>query len=1155
MPPTYNGKIVTAVEARAFAEKTHITSIILPETIKEIRESAFAGNYNALMRLENIIFNGQNLKSIGNYAFQYCQKLNNINLPTSVENIGNGAFNNCVSLTSFQLPQKLTNLGFYVFSNCARLAEITTGINQNFSSVDGILYNFDKTELIKYPSGKQDSSFDLPQTIRKIHSESFYAVKNLTNLNLNEGLQEIGTRAFYDCPLQNIIIPSSMIVFNPAVFRNTTIKSIALSSSTEIIEDNFNGLYSLENIIVDSSNTMFATIDGVLYSKDKKTVIRFPINKKGKYSLPQGVKQIGDKAFYECVIGEVELNPGLENIGEKAFEYCKELLSITFPESLLQIGDDAFKNASNLSAVFVLSTNNYPNVGLYSFAGVGSNFAVYAPDEIVDEIIADTQWSNLDIVSNTMVNEDFHLILLDGYYKLIKVLNTGREITVPASIGGIEIRIIGKNAFASRVTKINLPSTITRIESYAFESNLDSNLTTIIIEEGSNLEQIGINAFYNCRMLTSLVLGSETPPYVVAESTILELSKHIKLYVPNIIAYQASELYNQLPLYNRNIIKDNFAIEEIDEGIKIIAYLGAETEIVFPTTMNTKSVVALGEYIINPTIQRVTIQDTITELANNTFSSEIYDSEIYTAIMALEYLFIDTNNLQSIGEKVFNGLSISEITLPKNLVTISSLAFTNCNELKRIIVNSENTNFKSIDGVLFNDDETRLIKYPMGSTRMEYSLPQTVRTVGKYAFAEVANLIIINLNDSLVAVESFAFQNCSNLLDIELPNGLLRVESFAFKGCYRINKLYLPASVEEFDATVILDCNALATINTSALSEKYVSIDGVLFDATKETLLSYPVGKKGAYTIPTSVKKLAPYAFYATTITSITIPDKIVEVGEFAFSNSQLVSITFGNGANLLPSGVLKNCEKLESLILPNTLEEIGDSFAEGCTKLRNFEFPSSLKSIGERAFATCNLLTSVVLPEGLHCIGYQAFNDCKNLTNISLPLLLNETFEILKGATALISIKMGVKNTINSLFGNQEGILPNTLKNITIQEGVSTLPEEFFNNHTEIQTVILPSTLIEIKKNAFKGCLSLISVEIKGVSMLERIEDRAFWNCKELIMLKINKANPPIVGIDVFIGDYDGSQKMLENLRIYVPSNYISNYESAWDVGIYAIS
>lgn len=1128
VPPTYNGKTVSAIGLSAFAGKTHIISLTLPETITEIRDSAFEGGYDAEMRLRSIAFEGDNLKRIGNYAFRYCRKLQSLSLPQGLESIGSYAFDNCYSLTEITLTKNINNLGFSVFSNCPQLAEISVEpSNGYFADRDGVLYDKAIKKLIRYPAAKIEESFTLPESVTDIESEAFHSAYNLKEVSLGS-VRNIGSKAFYYCALTNVSIPDSVTALNPSVFSNTPLKSINLGANVIQIEDLFHSLDKLEEITVVSSNPNFCSIDGALYTVDKKTLLRVPIASENNYIIPQSVETIAEKAFFECRIKKLSFNDGLKIIGAEAFKNCR-IESVTLNGALEHIGDAAFLSSA-LRSVF-LSSNAYPALGHNVFAG--TDVGIYAPETIVEEL--KTQgWGEDKVFSNTVVKDGLHLLLLNGYYKVIKVLNSVEEITLPSEIDGTEIRQIGRAAFTSSVRRINFPSTVKKLDSYALSGC--GNLTTIVFE-GEGLE-IGGNAFFDCPMLTNIVFGGAPP---VLNGVLTEFFR-LNVFVPQTEDYSVTDFvrYN---LFSSDCIKDNWAY--INSAGSIIAYLGTADEITVPSAIDGDGIVSVADYFLNPNVSSITVSSGVS-LGDNALSGQAYEVS-----MRLKKLVFEDGGAVSIGKNAFYGLDIEEIILPSGLISVEGGSFKQNASLKRITISAENDSYCSIDGVLFDKSAERIIRYPQAKNAVNYSLPQTVRTVGRFAFAQ-SKLIAVQLSQSVNTVESYAFEACE-ILDLSLPEGVLRLEPFALKGCEKLVRLDLPLNLNEFHASAVIDCSSLRVIHAQSQNEAYSSADGVLFNKTGNTLISYPSGRKGGYTIPETVTAIAPYAFFGSRLESVIIPETVVEIGAYAFAYSlSLKTIDTGN-VTVLPEGMLKGCTKLES-ITTGEVEEIGAFFAQDCSTLREVDFTSTIKTIGERAFADCLAITQIIINSTeIERVSDFAFAGCAGLTKFELPRAAQAGEGILKGASRIVEMKIGLRYALSYFFGTHNSV-PATLGAITVLGGWE-IPEEYFMSLSALRKVIIPQSVAVIRKSAFEGCVALAEVEIVGQSNLATIEERAFRDCVSLVKFGIQRAAPPDLHTTAFTGIAGGTDGRLPNLKVYVPSAYVDAYAASWQVNVLPIS
>jgi len=246
--------------------------------------------------------------------------------------------------------------------------------------------------------------------------------------------------------------------------------------------------------------------------------------------------------------------------------------------------------------------------------------------------------------------------------------------------------------------------------------------------------------------------------------------------------------------------------------------------------------------------------------------------------------------------------------------------FEDCTNLTSINVDPESGTYCSIDGVLMRKTETGLMlsKCPKGK-KGGYSIPSSVTEIGEFAFA-----------------------GCSGLTSVTIPPSVTKINGSAS------------------------GCTSLTSINVDPESGAYCSIDGVLMMKTKTglILLEYPEGKKGGYSIPTSVTKIGWSAFYGCTgLTSVTIPSSVTYIGSYAF----------------------KGCSGLTSVTIPPSVTKIGDSAFYGCSGLSSVTIPSSVTKIGDSAFYGCSGLSSVTIPSSVAKIGDSAFYGCSGLSSVTI--------------------------------------------------------------------------------------------------------------------------------------------------------------------------
>ena len=198
---------ITNIVYESFSNCTALKSITIPDSITSIGDSAFSG----CTSLESITI-PDSVTSIGDWAFGCCTSLVSITIPDSVTSIGDSAFSGCTSLENITIPDSVTSIGYSAFYNCKSLTSIDVGAdNANYTSVDGVLFNKDETELICYPAGKEETTFAIPDSVTSIGKYAFYGCTSLECVAFHNRLTYIGDQAFFDCTsLKSVTIPNSV---------------------------------------------------------------------------------------------------------------------------------------------------------------------------------------------------------------------------------------------------------------------------------------------------------------------------------------------------------------------------------------------------------------------------------------------------------------------------------------------------------------------------------------------------------------------------------------------------------------------------------------------------------------------------------------------------------------------------------------------------------------------------------------------------------------------------------------------------------------------------------------------------------------------------------------------------------------------------------
>ncbi|MCX6651300.1 MAG: fibronectin type III domain-containing protein [Methanomassiliicoccales archaeon] len=489
----------------------------------------------------------------------------------------------------------------------------------------------------------------------------------------------------------------------------------------------------------------------------------------------------------------------------------------------------------------------------------------------------------------------------------------------------------------------------------------------------------------------------------------------------------------------------------------ITGYTGAGGAITIPATLDTYPVVYIGDeaFMMNTNLTSVTIPNSVTKIGQYAFADTIHmtsvtigssvsniGNEAFYSAVALasvtipssvtiigNYVFVYCNNLTAINVAVANpnyasvdGVlynkavttliqcpcakagdltvpgsvtyigsnafltcrALTSVAIPNSVTNIANNAFSSCTALTAINVAAGNPNYASVDGVLYNKALTTLLKYPGGKTGA-FTVPDGVTSVDTYAFSTSIHLTSVTISNSVVTIGTYAFSYCVNLTSVIIGSGVTSMDVGAFQYCSALTSMTIPAGVTTISDTAFILCTALTAFNVAVANPNYASVDGVLYDKALTTLIQYPEGKVGAFTIPNGVMVIGNYAFSSCShLTSVVIGDDVTTINMHVFAECiNLTSVVIGESVTSIGTYAFLDCYKLTSLTIGNNVTTLLNYAFCFCTSLSSIKLPDSITTIGPGAFWGCAALTSIAIPNGVTTIGNNAFAECINLTSI----------------------------------------------------------------------------------------------------------------------------------------------------------------------------
>ena len=711
---------------------------------------------------------------------------------------------------------------------------------------------------------------------------------------------------------------------------------------------------------------------------------------------------------------------------------------VTYPETdgttytVTSIGEEAFHECRGLTSVTI--PNSVTSIGSSAFYDCSSLTSVTIPYSVTS--IGSAAFSCCSSLTSVTIPESVTSI---GDY----AFNACQSLTsfvIPNTVTRI-----GNYTFCgcNGLTSVTIPESVTSIGIYAFY--LCSSLTTVTIP--NSVISIGYNAFHYCRSLTSVTI-----PYSVTSigsAAFSCCSSLTSVTIPESVTIIGEDTFlGCVNLTDINVESDNTKYSSQDgvlfnkDKTTIVCYPAGKTETTYTTP---ESVTSIG-------------------------SSAFYDCSSLTSVTI-------GNSVKSIGNYAFGMCSgFTTLTIGSGVENIGTNAFTNC----------------PIETLAYNSNYVGSI----------------FRSTFPYA-----DIKTINIGDAVTSIDDGTFQNCTHLTSLSIGSGVETIGTDAFKNCpietltynsniagAKLDGLTTLKTVNIGDAVTTISNGAfrnstgLTDINVSADNDNFCSIDGVVFSKDKKTLIRYPAGKSGSYTIPDGVTAIGMYAFYnCKNLTSVTIPNSVTSIGSFAFYQ----------------------CYGFESIIIPESVESIADNAFGSCLKLKSITIPGSVKSVGNSAFSMC-VLESVIFENGVTSIGSSVFSNCKKLKSVTIP---NSVTSIGQSAFYECSNLESVTlpNNITSIkYGMFSGC--SSLPSINIPEGVTSIADYAFNGCSSFTSITIPGSVTSMGHGAFYGCSGLTSICIpESVTSFGKY---VFKNCTDLAGVCYEGSNVPEFGESMFDGD-----------------------------------
>ncbi len=857
-----------------------------------------------------------------------------IYLGKPVTRIADSAFYNSKAMTSITIPDSVTEIGIAAFAYTG-LQQIS--LPNSITKIESSAFEkCESMQQISLPNGLTEISYEtfsectslerisIPDSVKRIGSRAFYNCRNLQEIDIPDSITAIEESAFAQCAnLHTVIIPDSVTQIGDRAFADTKIRTATLST------------YAAARIPTTYLETVMLTSGKDIESKTFSNCPNL-----SSVTLPDELQTIGNNAFTSCAaLTEISLPDTVTTIGESAFQSCTALKKIDLSARLAKIGNNAFSDCAALDDFTFPETVSV--IGNNAFADCTALTAIALPNNLAD--LGIHAFARCTALKSISVPDG-----ITNWFGVTSGCSSLTSITLPDSITGIGL---GSFRDCTALEEISLPFLGENRDDYTrgklyysfSERSQDFNAVPESLHSVTLTSSTGLSgdAFIGGSRLTDIILN-EGLTYI-GQDAFRSCRNLVRLSIPNSL-----ETIKDTITSGRNTTFENCS------ELRYNRYDNAD----YLGNADNPYVILVRTYKTTATTRKIP-RDTRTmlyyslEVPTKLKTVSIFDGELpayaFKDCMALQEINLP-DTLKSIGDHTFDGCrNLDEITIPKNVTSIGYGAFGDCWNLVTVTIPDSLTflgsdAFYNCSKLTYNRQND--IKY-LGNSANPYvvlmrastvlnqsvSVPDTTNIIYQNAFLNCSSLVNITLPESVTQIGYAAFSGCTNLKTVNIPDKVTIIYEQTFQNCKNLQSIVLPSGLTAIGTAAFKNCSALTRLHIPAsvnyIADKttspnvYEFINGcnALVELTVDPNNKTYIGK-GNCIIEWSTNRL----LYGCMGSVIPDDGSVTTIRSCAFYCCPITEITIPNSVTTIEYLAFFGCKNLTSVFISKNVKYIEHS-------------------------------------------------------------------------------------------------------------------------------------------------------------------------------------------------------------------------------------